>query len=122
MEKEDYLETIYLLKKEKGYARISDIAEILKISKPSVSQMCQKLQEEGLLTTEAYKPIHLTKKGQTIGKKIADRHEVLEDFLSYLEIPANIREKDIHGLEHCLSEITLKKLKELTKKLRSAKK
>ena len=121
MEKEDYLETIYKLKQEKGYIRVSDIAEALKITKPSVSQMCRRLEDEGCLICETYKPIQLTKKGQAIGKKIADRHEVLEEFLSFLQIPAKTREKDIHGMEHCLSEITLKKLKELTIKLRSAK-
>lgn len=117
MEKEDYLETIYELQQAKGYVRVSDIAENLKLKKPSVSQMFHRLQEDGYVIYQPYKPIQLTAKGRKIAKKIAKRHQVLEKFLSYLKIPRHIREQDIHGMEHCISDITLEKLEELTNSL-----
>ena len=111
MEQEDYLETIYLMEKEQDYVRISDIALSLNISKPSVTQMIQRLDKEGLVVYKPYSPVRLTKKGREIGKKIDERHQVLSEFLTLLEIPKEIQEKDIHGIEHFISPITLKKLK-----------
>jgi len=119
MEQEDYLETIYKLKEEKGLVRISDIAEILQLSKPSVTQMMQRLEKEGCIEYKPYYPIELTSQGKKIGKGIAERHEAIAEFLTVLEIPENIQERDIHGIEHSLSPITLKRLKEVTKFLQN---
>ncbi|PIR55478.1 transcriptional regulator [Candidatus Peregrinibacteria bacterium CG10_big_fil_rev_8_21_14_0_10_36_19] len=119
MEQEDYLETIYKLKEEKGLVRISDIAEVLQLSKPSVTQMMQRLEKEGCIEYKPYYPIELTTQGKKIGKGIAERHEAIAEFLTLLEIPNNIQEKDIHGIEHSLSPITLKRLKEVTKFLKN---
>ena len=113
MEQEDYLETIYELEKEKGFVRSSDIAERLDLSKPSVTQMMQRLKRDGLVEYEPYTPIQLTKAGEKIGKGVAERHAVLAEFFTYLKIPKDIQEKDIHGIEHSLSPITLKKLRKL---------
>jgi Mn-dependent DtxR family transcriptional regulator len=121
MKQEDYLETIYLLNKEKGYVRVSDIATVLQISKPSVTQMVKRLESEGFLRYEPYAPIVLTPKGETIGKNIDERHQVLSEFLSILGIPEKIQEKDIHGIEHHISPITLKKLKEANEFLKAKK-
>lgn len=121
MEQEDYLETIYKLNVEQGLVRISDIAKILRLSKPSVTQMMQRLEKEGCVLYKPYFPLKLTEKGKKIGKKIAERHTVLAEFLTILGIPKNIQEKDIHGIEHCLSPITLKQLKLATSFLKTKK-
>ena len=118
---EDYLETIYKLRKEKGQARLSNVAEELKISKPSVTQMVQKLAADGFIDHRPYAPIILTKKGEAIGRKIAQRHSVLEEFLTILGIPNYIRERDIHGIEHFLSDKTLKALKKAARFLKDKK-
>lgn len=112
--KEDYLETIYNLEQESGFSRISDIAQHLKISKPSVTQMVQKMAEEGYLDYTPYSPLQLTAKGQKIGQDIAERHQVLSEFLTLLDIPPDIQEKDIHGIEHYLSPVTFERLKKVT--------
>lgn len=114
MEQEDYLETIYKLNLTQGLVRISDIARILKLSKPSVTQMMQRLKKDGCVTYKPYLPLQLTNKGKRIGKKVAERHEVLAKFFTLLKIPQKIQEKDIHGIEHNLSPMTLKKLREVT--------
>lgn len=119
MEQEDYLETIYKLSDQSGLVRISDVAKILKLSKPSVTQMMQRLEKEGCVIYKPYFPLQLTQKGKKIGKKVAERHEVLAEFFTLLEIPKNIQEKDIHGIEHCLSPITLEKLRQATKTLKT---
>lgn len=121
MEQEDYLETIYKLNLEHGLVRISDVAKILKLSQPSVTQMMQRLEKEDCVIYKPYLPLRLTSKGKKIGKKIAERHKVLAEFFTLLQIPQKIQEKDIHGIEHSLSPLTLKKLKETTKFLRNKK-
>ncbi len=114
MEQEDYLETIYDLLKEKGDIRISDIAEVLNVSKPSVTQMMQRLEKEECILYEPYARIKLTEKGYKKGKSVAQRHKVLAEFFTILGISKHVQEKDIHGIEHSLSETTLKKLKEVS--------
>ena len=115
MKKEDYLETIYNLQKDLDFVRISDIALAMNLKKPSVTQMMQRLSEAGCVIYKAYNPIKLTKKGENIGKKVAERHKVLEEFFTILGIQKNIQEKDIHGIEHHLSPSTLEKLKLVNK-------
>lgn len=121
MEQEDYLETIYNLTVKQELVRISDIAKILKLSKPSVTQMMQRLEKENCVIYKPYLPLRLTKKGKEIGKKVAERHHVLAEFFTLLKIPEKIQEKDIHGIEHSLSPITLKRLKDLTRNLKRRK-
>ncbi|MBI2634278.1 MarR family transcriptional regulator [Candidatus Peregrinibacteria bacterium] len=121
MEQEDYLETIYKIAQTRDYVRVSDLAKELGLSKPSVTQMIQRLQKEGYIIHKAYEPLKLTKKGKLIGQKVAERHEVLAEFFTLLEIPKRIQEKDIHGIEHHLSPITLKKLRAVTKRLNGKK-
>jgi Mn-dependent DtxR family transcriptional regulator len=114
MEQEDYLEAIYNLKIQNGLVRVSDIASMLNLSKPSVTQMVQRLEKDGCINYKPYYPLELTTKGEKIGKKVAERHEVLAEFFTLLGISKKIQEKDIHGIEHSLSQETFEKLKSLT--------
>jgi Mn-dependent DtxR family transcriptional regulator len=115
---EDYLERISELIEKKGYARVSDIAEILNIKPASVTRMVQKLESLGYLNVEKYRGLTLTEKGKTIGKRIGKRHTILKEFLTYLNIPTETLEKDIDGLEHHLSDITVEAIADLTESLK----
>ncbi|GBF72637.1 manganese transport transcriptional regulator [Paenibacillus sp. 598K] len=100
---EDYLERIYKLIDEKGYARVSDIAEGLEVHPSSVTKMIQKLDKDKYLIYEKYRGLMLTNKGKKIGKRLMDRHQLLEDFLSTIGVQeANIY-TDVEGIEHHLS-------------------
>ncbi len=121
MEREDYLETLYNLKKENRQMRVSEIALALDLSKPSVTQMMQRLKKERCVLYEPYAPVRLTKKGYDIGKSVAERHAVLADFFTILGISKKVQERDIHGIEHSLSPVTLKRLKEVSKFLKDKK-
>lgn len=100
---EDYLERIYLLIDEKGYARVSDIAEGLEVHPSSVTKMIQKLDKDNYLIYEKYRGLILTSKGKKIGKRLADRHQLLEEFLTLIGVqPENIY-RDVEGIEHHLS-------------------
>ncbi len=121
MEQEDYLETIYNLQTKTKHVRISDVAQILDVSKPSVTQMIQRLHKDGYIIYKPYTPLDLTKKGKKIAIRVASRHSALSEFLTVLGVPQYIQEKDIHGIEHCLSPVTLKRLKEVTQFLKAKK-
>jgi Mn-dependent DtxR family transcriptional regulator len=100
---EDYLERIYMLIDEKGYARVSDIAEGLEVHPSSVTKMIQKLDKDNYLIYEKYRGLILTSKGKKMGKRLADRHQLLEDFLHTIGVHADNIYKDVEGIEHHLS-------------------
>jgi Mn-dependent DtxR family transcriptional regulator len=104
---EDYLERIDALIRGKGYARVSDLAESLSLSLPSVSVMVKRLAERGLLERERYRGFRLTEEGRTISAEIRRRHETLTEFLTLLRVPEAVRDRDVEGLEHHLSPETL---------------
>ncbi len=59
---EDYLEQILVLLEEKGYARSTDIAESLGVTKPSVSVAMKKLRENGYISMDSSVLITLEEK------------------------------------------------------------
>jgi Mn-dependent DtxR family transcriptional regulator len=114
MEQEDYLEAIYELEIKSGSARISDLALVLSVKKPSATQMAERLKKQGYILYEPYKGIRLTPEGRKIAMSLEEYRNVLIDFFTVLKIPKNVQQHDIHGMEHYLSPITLKKIRELT--------
>jgi len=115
---EDYLERIYELLDEKGYARVTDIAERLSVKPASVTMMLKKLETSGHVIRERYRGFTLTAKGKAVGRRIRKRHTILSEFLHLLKIPEKVIEHDIEGMEHYLSDVTLSKLEKLIGKLR----
>lgn len=100
---EDYLERIYSLIQEKGYARVSDIAEALEVHPSSVTKMVQKLDKDKYLVYEKYRGLVLTAKGKKIGKRLVDRHSLLEQFLRLIGVDEEHIYQDVEGIEHHLS-------------------
>jgi Mn-dependent DtxR family transcriptional regulator len=110
---EDYLEKIYELMKEKGYARVSDIASSLSVQPSSVTKMIQKLDEKKLVTYEKYRGIVLTVKGEQLGRSMKQRHKRLEEFLRILGIGEETIQRDVEGIEHHVSPSTMNALNNL---------
>lgn len=100
---EDYIEQIYILIEEKGYARVSDIAENLSVHPSSVTKMVQKLDKDEYLVYEKYRGLVLTTKGKKVGKRLVYRHELLEQFLRVIGVKEEIIYQDVEGIEHHLS-------------------
>jgi len=115
---EDYLERILELINSKGYARVVDIAFALKISQASVTNMVQRLDAEGLLKYEKYRGLVLTAAGETVARKIAQRHRLLTDFLNLLGLDQKVIYHDVEGMEHHISPSTLRAIETLTAQLR----
>jgi len=114
---EDYLERILELINSKGYARVVDIAQSLKISQASVTNMIQRLDAEGLLNYEKYRGLVLTTAGETLARNITHRHQLLTDFLKLLGIDDQVIYHDVEGMEHHISPPTLRAIEALTRAL-----
>ncbi|EWG09655.1 transcriptional regulator MntR [Cytobacillus firmus] len=100
---EDYIEQIYILIEDKGYARVSDIAEALSVHPSSVTKMVQKLDKDEYLVYEKYRGLILTPKGKKIGKRLVYRHELLEQLLRIIGVKEENIYEDVEGIEHHLS-------------------
>lgn len=100
---EDYIEQIYLLIENKGYARVSDIAEALSVHPSSVTKMVQRLDKDEYLVYEKYRGLVLTPKGKKIGKRLVYRHDLLEQFLRMIGVKEENIYHDVEGIEHHLS-------------------
>src|SRR5580693_5388714 len=114
---EDYLEQILDLINTKGYARVADIAQGLKISQASVTNMVQRLDAEGLLKYEKYRGLALTTAGEALARNITRRHQLLTDFLKLLGLDGEVIYHDVEGMEHHISPPTLRALEALTHQL-----
>ena len=111
--KEDYIEIIYELIREKGYAKPVDIANHLHVTPPTVTGMLNKLGEEQLLVHERYGGIILTDKGKSMADSIGRRHSLLVSFLKLLGAQEATAQKDAEGLEHYIDTQTLELLTNL---------
>jgi Mn-dependent DtxR family transcriptional regulator len=112
---EDYLEVIYELIEQKGYATTVDISKYLNVSSPSVTKMVQRLDESGHLNYEKYRGISLTQEGTFVAKSIRERHGLLADFFKIIGVDEDSANKDAEGIEHHLHPETLKKLEEFVR-------
>lgn len=108
---ENYLETILMLKKEKGYVRSIDIANELGVTKPSVSVAMKAFREEGYITVDETGGISLTEKGMEIANKVYEKHEIIAKALMAIGVNEKTAYEDSCKIEHDISNETFEKLK-----------
>ena len=108
---EDYVELIADLIEVQREARASDLAARLGVAHPTVSKMLSRLQDEGYVDSQPYRSIFLTEKGKKLAKKCKDRHQIVLEFLIRLGVDPETAEFDAEGIEHHISEQTLKIMK-----------
>jgi Mn-dependent DtxR family transcriptional regulator len=110
---EDYIEVVYELILEKGYARIVDIGAHLHVSSPTATKMVQKLAEEGLVVYERYRGIALTDAGTDLAKRVRHRHGIVMDFLGLLGVDEAAAHRATEGIEHHLEPDVLDRIAQL---------
>ncbi len=108
---EMYLETIYLLRKEKGNVRAVDVCEKMGFSKPSVSRAVGILRKGGYLEDSEDNFLSLTDKGKKVAERTYERHILLTEMFVRLGVPADIAAEDACKIEHCISDTTFDVLK-----------
>lgn len=82
--KEEYLQAIWTLADEGGPVISARLAEFLRISPASVSEMVHRLERDGLVTIEERKEIGLTPAGNDLATRIVRRHRLIERMLTDL--------------------------------------
>jgi len=100
---EDYLETMLMLKEERGYIRSVDVADKLGVTKPSVSYVTKRLRENGYITTDPAGMIVLLGPGLEIAERMYERHKLLTELLTGLGVSPETAREDACKIEHDLS-------------------
>lgn len=108
---EMYLETIYVLTKEKSGVRSIDVCEHMGYSKPSVSRAVNLLKTNGFILIDKDGSITLTETGLAIGKKIYERHTLLSSLLVRLGVSEEVAAEDACKMEHAISDESFEAIK-----------
>ena len=105
---EDYVEAIDDILAQRDSCRVKDLAERMEVSHVTVTRILQRLTNEGLVAKEPYGPVSLTAAGRRMAKASRQRHELLLEFLLSLGVPEADAIRDTEGMEHHVSESTLR--------------
>ena len=114
---EDYIETIYVLIKEKGAARVRDVAADLHVKMPSVVKAMAELKKLELVIQEPYGDIELTAKGRKVATGVLTRHTILKAFLLKLGVTEKVADNDACLMEHILSAQTMDRIRDFLGKV-----
>jgi DtxR family transcriptional regulator, manganese transport regulator len=104
---EDYVELIAELIETKGEARPVDIAERLSVKPPTVTKNLSRLQRDGFVSQQRYRPVFLTDLGKQLAERCRQRHRTVVAFLLALGLDEATAEQDAEGIEHHCSDATL---------------
>lgn len=111
---EDYLKTIFHLLREKGKANTNDLAKMMKVSAPTVTQMVKRLVELQLVKHEPYKGVVLTQSGQNVALEIIRHHRLVERYLhEALGVPWDRVHEEAERWEHVISEDVERRIEEV---------
>ncbi|MCH2132125.1 MAG: manganese-binding transcriptional regulator MntR [Phycisphaerales bacterium] len=105
---EDYVEAIEDILGQQDSCRVKDLAQRMEVSHVTVTRILQRLASEGLVTKEPYGPVSLTPTGKQMAQASRRRHELLLEFLLALGVPETDAIRDTEGMEHHVSEATLR--------------
>ena len=105
---EDYVELIADLIAAHGEARLGELAARLGVAEPTANKVIHRLEAEGYVTSPPYRAIFLTQAGEDLAAHCKRRHSIVVEFLTTLGIPREAAEYDAEGIEHHISDVTLK--------------
>ncbi len=116
---EDYTELIAELLATYGEARTADIARRLGVAHPTASKTIARLKREGLAVARPYRGIFLTEAGRAMAERARARHRLVVEVLLALGVPPESAEADAEGIEHYVSEETLKAFERFVRQQKS---
>ena len=106
-----YLVTLRDLHASQGYARVTDIADELGVTKSTVSVQIRHLKERDYVTEDKARHLSLTESGQAVARQVIYNRTALIRFMNkVLGVEADQAEIDACKIEHLLSPITSHKL------------
>ena len=108
---EEYLKTIYVLKKQGQDIKVTTLANRMNCTKPSVNKAIKKLKANEMLEYEAYGEIRLTNKGEALAKKVLEAYDIVYVFLTeILEISKEEAKEEAIRLKAVMNDNTLNML------------
>jgi len=109
---EEYIETICVLEQRNGRAQTGKIASRMGVKPPTITEMLQKLEGEGLIHYELYNGAILTGSGRKMARELMQKHRIIANLLEILGIDRELAETDACEIEHHVSPETLKTLEQ----------
>ncbi|WDQ17225.1 manganese-binding transcriptional regulator MntR [Rhodopirellula sp. P2] len=110
---EDYVEAIAEAISNNGICRAVDLVRHFDVTHATVNNTISRLQRDGLVMTEPYQPITLTPQGKRMATRARNRHEVVRSFLLRLGVSETTATVDSEGMEHHVSDETLRAMKRI---------
>lgn len=108
---EEYLKNMYILNKQNGNIRVTDIANKMNCSKASVNKAINNLKENGLVNYESYGKIELTIEGENLAKKILEAYDIVYVFLKeVLDLDEGHSKNEAEKIKLAISDNTINKL------------
>lgn len=108
---EEYLKTMYVLKKQNGNIRVTDIANKMNCTKASANKAINNLKSNALVNYETYGTIELTQEGESLAKKILEAYDIVYVFLKeVLNLDEELAEKEADKIKLTITDETTNKL------------
>ena len=112
---EDYVEAIDEIFNKKGSVKNVDLCKFFGVSNATVCKNIKRLIKAQLVESEKYKNIFLTKNGKKLANQSNERHQIVFNFLTQLGVSRKTADTDSEGMEHHISEETLRIMKKFIK-------
>ncbi len=101
---EDYLGAIYTLERDGEKAIGARLAELLRVSPPTVTTTLKRMVRDGWIVSDEHKSIHLTSLGDRAARDVIRRHMLAELMLAHmLNMPWSVIHDEAGALEHSIS-------------------
>ncbi|MBO7298152.1 MAG: metal-dependent transcriptional regulator [Clostridia bacterium] len=111
---QDYLESIFLLLKEKPIVHRIDIAKKMSVSQAAVNKAMKNLSEKGYIYEDG-KHLYLTETGKQYAEEVYEKHCIIRDFLQKIGVSPAKAEDDACHMEHLVSNETVLAMKQFLK-------
>ena len=112
---EDYVEAIQEISEIKGDVKNADLSIHFGVSQATINKNLKRLISSKLATSEPYRSIFLTDEGKKLAAISKEKHEIVYQFLIKLGVSKKTAQYDSEGIEHHVSDETLKLMKNFSK-------
>ncbi len=108
---EEYLKTMYVLEKQNGRVRVTDVANKMNCTKASVNKALHHLKDNELIHYETYGTIELTKSGEDLAKKTLEVYDIVFLFLKdVLNLEEEEAEQEAEKIKSAITDNTINQL------------
>jgi len=106
-----YLMAIDALREEYGYARVTDVADMLEVSRGAASMSLTQLKKRGWVTEDPHRFLLLTDEGAFMAQLVERNFQLLSKFFQeVLNVPKDVALGDACKMEHLMSLETGRRL------------